>query len=473
MSELAPASRPPGELETAAAAAAPAAEPIADPEAFLPKRVNDSPRREGILGLAIAFVFFGVFGGFAAFVPLDAAVYAVGEVTVAGHRQAVQHPEGGVVSRLLVSENQHVEKDQVLVELADNEPLAATQALTNSVLTLYAQRARLIAERDGQAQVSTPVEFGSLDPSEEAVARLAIAAQRREFGDRARARQAEISVLRQRIAQLEQQQGGSQKQVASAETQQQIIDQEIGAVRQLVEKGLAPQTRLRALERQRAELDGQTGEQTANAARAQEAIGETELQIASAQQSFKAQVAEELRQTELRLGELTPRWISEKARLSRTQVRAPASGRVVGLSVFTEGGVVGAGQTLMEIVPDTGDYLIEARAEPQDADDLRPGMRTEVRFSGLPNRRLPRIEGEVINVSADRLVDERSGLAYYRMEVRVPEAELARLLESLGDDDRIRPGIPAEVVVPLRGRTMLEYLTEPLTDSMWRSFREH
>lgn len=436
--------------------------------------LDDSPRHEGRLGAAVMAVFFGIFGGFATFVPLNAAVHAVGEVAVVGHRQAVQHPEGGLVSRLLVRENQHVEKDQVLLELSEMDLAADASALSSTVIGLRAQRARLLAERDGAASISQPPEFAPLAGAAQTDAATALREQQRLFLERARARAAERGVLNQRIAQLQEQQSGAMRQMASAQRQQELIEEEITGVRELVEQGLAPVTRLRNLERQKAELDGEIGQQSAAAARAQEAIGETTLQQASAVQSFKAAVAEELRQTELRLGELSPRMVASQGRLDRAQLRAPATGTVVALAVFTEGGVVQAGQTIMEIVPDTGDFVVEAKADPSDADDLRPGMPTEVRFSGLPARRLPIIAGEVVNVSADRLVDQRTGIAYYKLEVRVPEAELARLIAALdGDAGRIRPGIPAEVVVPLRGRTMLEYLTEPLMDNLWRAFREH
>jgi len=467
MSEVVSASAPRAVDAPAPAPAAPIAAPI-EPS------VDDSPKREGWLGGAVIALFFGVFGGFATFVPLNAAVYAVGEVTVVGHRQAVQHPEGGVVARLLVRENDHVEKDQVLVELSEMELMADASALTSTVIGLRAQRARLQAERDGRSAMAAPPEFAALSGERGRDAETALAEQRRLFAERARARAAEQDVLSKRIAQLEEQQAGAERQVAAAKRQQELIADEITGIRDLVEKGLAPITRLRALERQSAELDGEIGQQTAAAARAREAIGETTLQKSAAIQTFKAEVAEELRQTELRLGELSPRMVASQGRLERAQVRAPATGRVVGLTVFTEGGVVQAGQTIMEIVPDTGDFVIDAKVDPRDADDLSPGMPTEVRFSGLPARRLPIISGELTAISADRLVEQRTGLAYYKAEVRVPEAELARVTAALGGEaDRIRPGIPAEVVVPLRGRTMLEYLTEPLTDSLWRAFREH
>lgn len=443
------------------------------PTAMAPA-LDDSPARDGWAGLAVLILFFGVFGGFAAFVPLNAAVHAVGEVSVVGHRQAVQHPEGGVVSRLLVHEDDHVKKDQVLLELSEMELAADASSLGSTVVSLQAQRARLLAERDGRGAVGQPPEFAALTGPSRDEAEQALTEQRRLFAERARARQGQQEVLDQRIAQLKEQQVGSERQKAAAKRQQELIDEEIAGVQQLVDKGLAPLTRLRGLERQRAELDGEIGAQAAAAARSQEAIGETVLQKSATQQAFKADVADQLRQTEQRLGEVAPRMVASQGRLQRAQVRAPATGRVVGLAVFTEGGVVAAGQTIMEIVPDVKDYAIDAKIDPRDADDIHPGMATEVRFSGLPSRRLPIISGEVTNVSADRMVDQRTGIPYYKVEVRVPQSELDRVIKAVGGDaDRIRPGIPAEVVVPLRGRTMLEYLTEPLTGSLWRSFREH
>ena len=151
---------------------------------------------------------------------------------------------------------------------------------------------------------------------------------------------------------------------------------------------------------------------------------------------------------------------------------APAAGRVVGLSVFTVGGVVTAGETLMEIVPSDRRLVIEARASPTDADDLAVGMDTQIRFPALQERNMPILSGRIESVSADSFEDERTGVRYFKMRVEVPPEELA-VIRRFRADGGLRPGLPAEVMVPMRKRSALAYLIEPLTQSLWRAGREH
>ena len=225
-------------------------------------------------------------------------------------------------------------------------------------------------------------------------------------------------------------------------------------------------------ERAAADLEGEEGSLNAQIARANEAIGETRLQILGVGRDTQAEVAEQLRQVQVQLNELQPRLAASRDQLARALVRAPASGQVVGLTVFTEGGVVQPGQTLMEIVPAEASLVIEARVAPPDADDLELGQRTEVRFTAFRDRALPILRGEVTGISADSFTDERTGEAYFRATVIVPPEELARIGVGPDEATALRPGLPVEVVVPQRKRTALQYFIEPLTRNLWRSFRE-
>ena len=231
--------------------------------------------------------------------------------------------------------------------------------------------------------------------------------------------------------------------------------------------------RVRALERQAAALDGEEGALRAQVARAQEAIGETRLQMLGVGSQTDEEVADLLRQVQVQLDELNPRLTAAREQLARAQVRAPASGRVVGLSVFTIGGVVQPGQMLMEVVPEEAALIVSAEVSPTDADDLRMGQDTEVRFSAFRERDLPILHGTVTDISADSFTDERTGRSFFRVTVEVPPSELAKIEAVRGEDTGLIPGLPVEVVVPLRKRTALQYFFEPLTQSVWRSFREH
>lgn len=433
---------------------------------------EDSPRKEFRLGAAIAGAFFVGLLGCAAFIPLDAGAYAEGVVAVSGNRQAVQHRDGGIVTSLHVKEGQLVSKGDVLLTISASELLAAERGQAGEVIALFAERARLLAERDGLGQIAEPAEFGDLSPEDRILADDAMRGQRLLFQARRNSIQAERGVLSQRSRQQSEQIGGYEHQMASNREQRRLIGEELAALEPLVSRGFVSLNRVRALERTAAELDGNYGAYQADIARTGEAIGEARLQIVSIERQMLEQVATQLREVQVRLDELMPRLAATREQLARARVRAPASGRVVGLNAFTVGGVVAPGATVMEIVPQDRRLLIEAKASPTDADDLRVGMATQIRFSALQERNLPIFQGTISNVSADSFEDERTGQRFFRIQVQVPPEELS-VIRQFREDGGLRPGLPAEVMVPLRKRTALSYLVEPLTQTLWRAGREH
>jgi HlyD family secretion protein len=439
--------------------------PVPTADAPLP----DAPRTELRIGLAVIVAFFVLFLGWAAFFPLDAGAYATGQVAVSGNRQAVQHRDGGVVSALRVAEGDTVKAGQILMEVAGGELQATERGLAGQVLALLAQRSRLIAERDGLGSVPTPPEFATLPPEDVPLAEEALSLQRRQFGARSSGRSTERGVLAQRVSQLEQQQAGFQRQLTANAEQRRLIEDELADVRRLAEQGYAPLSRVRALERQAAQLDGEDGSLRSQIARVGEQIGETRLQMASVGTSLNEDVADQLKNVEVQLNELQPRLASVRAQIARNQVRAPVGGQVVGLTIFTPGGVIQAGQTLMEIVPEDASPVIVAEVDPTFIDNLEVGQFTQVMFPGLREGNPPRLAGRVTRISADVLTDQQSGRRWFRTEIVVPEAEVAKLGRAA---TAVRPGAPVEVVVLTRKRTVLQYLFEPLMRGLWRSGSE-
>lgn len=434
-----------------------------------PVVVSDNPRRELVVGGVIVLLFFGLFLGWAAFAPLDAGAYAQGQIAVSGNRQAVQHREGGVVSALHVAEGDAVRRDQILLTLSSGELRATERGVASQVFALIAQRARLIAERDGLRGVPLPPEFDDLPPADAALARESLRIQQLQFGARRVGRSTETGVLRQRVAQLHEQILGYERQIAANMEQQRLIQEELAGMRSLAEQGYAPLTRVRALERTAAQLDGELGSLRAQIARSREAVGETRLQMSGVSSEMNEDVADQLRQIDVQLNELRPRLTELRSQIARSEVRAPASGQVVGLTIFTQGGVIQPGQTLMEIVPNDASQIIVAQISPNDVDNLRVGQTTEVRFPGLRERNPPTIHGRVTRLSADSFTVEETGASYFRTEIVVPAAELAKLGRSA---NALRPGAPVEVIILLRKRTALSYLLEPLTNNLWRSGSE-
>jgi HlyD family secretion protein len=431
----------------------------------------DDPRRDIRIGGIIGFLFFVVLLGWAAFAPLDAGVHAQGNVAVAGNRQAVQHPGGGVVAAIHVREGQKVKAGDILVEMQAPDLEATERALTTEYFTLVAQRARLLAERNGQGNFAPPAEFARLSPEDRPIADQALALQRAQLQARSGSLSAQTSVLGQRSRQLAEQQSGYAQQRASLREQQRILQDELAGLKELEKKGFASTTRVRGVERALEELRGREASMTAEIARAGEGMGETRMQSLSLRKTSLEEVAAELRETQTRLSDILPKLISAREQLQHARLRAPASGTVVGLSVFTVGGVVSPGQTLMEIVPDNRNLVVQAQVSPGDADDVFQGQKAQVRFLSVHDRTLPLLSGTVRTISADRLKDEKSGLSFFVAEVEVPPAEMARVRGALGRG-QLRPGLPVEVVMTSRKRTALDYFLEPLTVHFWSSLRE-
>lgn len=401
---------------------------------------EDSGRADIVAGLLAIGLFFVGFLGWAAVTPLDAAVVASGVVVVSGNRQTVQHRDGGVISRLLVDEGDEVQRGQILIELGAPELVAHEQALLSQTVDLQMQRARLTAESGGTRNLVRPQEWAAMDPSDREVAEAAFVRHQREVGSGG------WSTYDARIA-------GYRGEIESLTRQETLLTQEIEGMRALAAEEFAPETRLRALERSLAELHGRRSELTA--------------QIASTQQERY----EELRRVDARLAELMPQLAGAREQLEQTRLRAPADGAVVGLTVHTVGGVVRAGERLMDIVPQGHELIVEAQVRPQDGDDLQPGQTTQVRITAFGGRDLPLVHGEVKQVSADRFTDERTGRPYFLIQVAVPQTEIDKLTQA-GSGRRLRVGLPAEIIVPTRKRTALQYLIEPLNQTLWRSLRE-
>jgi HlyD family type I secretion membrane fusion protein len=433
--------------------------------------VAGDPDREIRLGTTIAVLFFVLFLGWAAVMPLDAGVHATGTIAVAGNRQSVQHRDGGVVTAIHVREGQHVRAGDVLIELSAPELKASERALTSDYLTLLAQRARLLAERTGQRNFAPPPEFASLSPADREIAVQVMQLQRSEMLARSGSISAQQSVLGQRAQQLVQQQSGYSKQRQALIEQQRLIAEELAGLKTIAAKGFASMNRVRALERAQADLKGQEAQMVSESARAGEGIGETRMQSLSVSRGRLEQVETDLKDTQSKLSETLPKLVATREQLERSQVRAPATGQVVGLQVFTVGGVVAPGQKLLDVVPDGRELVIQAQLNPSDADDAFAGQSAQIRFVSVHNRTLPLFSGTVRTVSADSFTDEKTGRSYFRAEIVVPDNELRKVRSVLGRGE-LRPGLPVEAVLAVRKRTALQYLLEPLTGALWRSGRE-
>lgn len=435
--------------------------------------IDDRPDRDMRTGIIIAFLFFIVFLGWAAFARLDAAAYAPGRLTVEGQRQSVQHRDGGVIGAIFVKEGQHVRQGQPLMELAAADVRAQARMYSAQYIGLQAQRARLLAEQLGAGHVEWPAEFATLQGQEKEDAQEAIKLQTTQFDSRASVLTAQTGVLREQAGQVQETARGYRSQLAASTEQARLIGEELDSLRDVADKGFVSKSRIRALERARADLQGQEGQYSASIARSGAEAGENRLKALEAEKAYRERAASELRDVEFSLNEIAPKYRAAKDQLARLEIRAPATGIVVGLSVFTVGGVIAPGQKLMDIVPDHAGLVIEARISPEDIDDLKVGQDAQIRFNSLHERDLPIMDGRITRLSADSFQDEKTGQSFYTGEITVPSKELDIIRNRRGEDFNLKAGMPVQVLVPLRARTALQYALEPLTQSLWLSFREH
>jgi HlyD family secretion protein len=287
------------------------------------------------------------------------------------------------------------------------------------------------------------------------------------FEARASARQSQKELLRGQIGQLGQQISGLDAQIRSKAAQLRLITGELEGIQSLYDKHLVPLTRLTALQREAARLDGERGQLVSTIAETQAKISGAELQIVRIDQEFRAEVTKDLRESQDKEAELAERSVAAQDQLNRIIIRAPSSGVVHELSAHTIGGVIGPAEVIMVIVPDLDDLQIEARLSPNDIDQVRIGQKAIVRFPAFNQRTTPQLSGTVSYVSADLSHDQQTHAAYYTIKAILSREELERL-----GDLQLVSGMPAELFLETGSRTMMSYLLKPITDQLRRTFNQ-
>ncbi|MDJ0275584.1 HlyD family type I secretion periplasmic adaptor subunit [Sphingomonas sp. 2R-10] len=434
--------------------------------------LDDSPRRPAMVGVAVGLVFFVGFLGWAGFARLDAAAVGTGQVAVMGNRQTVQHRDGGTVGQVLVREGQHVAAGQLLVSLAAPEVDAQERALAESVIGLEAQQARLEAEVTG-GPIRWPEAFAGYAGRDARIAERARAVQSGQSSARGGMLAASGNVNVQRRRETEEQIRGYVAQARSTREQRESLQAQLASARTLQDKGFVSLNAIRQLERSVSQMDAAIADLNARVAASRASNSGVASEDVQNRRRMQTESSAALRDTLFQLNEMRPKWLAARDQLRRTAVRAPVAGRIVGLSVFSQGAVLAPGQRVLDIVPDAAPLIVRTQFAPGDIDGVEEGREAEVRFLSLHQRDLPIILGSVRSVSADALTDERTGASHYEVDVAVPPSQYAALQQSRGGKSAgIRPGIPVQVFIRLRKRTALQYMFDPLVEAFSRSFRE-
>lgn len=417
------------------------------------------------LGAATVVVLLGGSLLWAGTTDLAGAVIAEGAVAVENSVKKVQHPSGGVVAQLLVTEGQEVDAGQVLLRLDATLQQASHSIVAKALDQALARQARLEAERDDLAVVASPSQL--IARLDDAAANEVMASERRLFLDRRQSRDGQKKQLRERIEQLKQTIGGHDLQQRTKAEEIQLIEKEYQAVKTLLDKGLMTIDRANALARGIARLRGERGQLIASIAESRARIAETELELLQVDQKFREQVSQELRDLLAQQGELVEREIAAGDQLKRIEITAPSKGRVQQLAVHTVGGVISPAEPLMQIVPLDDELLVEARISPQDIDQIVLGQDALLRLSAFNRSTTPEVKGTVVRLSADLVTDPQTGIGFYRAGIRIEKAERAKLAGLT-----LVPGMPVESMIQTGSRTVLSYLLKPVGDHAQRAFRE-
>ena len=437
--------------------------------AYTPGAVPVTPlphiRRLVIAGSAIVGVFVLGSIGWAALAPLESAAQAPGVVEVESSRKTVQHLEGGIIGAILVTDGEKVVAGQPLIRLDDTKARTTLDALQGQLWDSLAGEARLIAERDGASAPAYPDTLTARADDPDIA--LVLAGQNKMFQTRRSLQQSKTELIQQRIAQTHEEIIGLQAQEAADRQRIALINEEIAGLKQLVEKGLERKPRLLALQRDLAEIEGKRGDTIAQIARAQENIAESRVSILNQENDMQNEVAGSLRDTQKKIHELEEQIQAAQDVLSRIEVRAPEDGIVTDLRVHTPGGVVTAGEPLLDLVPPTDRLIIQAQVRPEDINLVHAGLPALVRLTPYKQRRTPPLEGTVDYVSADRLVDKHTNLPYYAAKIRIDEEKMKKLVGV-----EMIPGMPAEVSIKTGESTVAMYALSPVLDSFRRAFRE-
>ncbi|WMW81086.1 HlyD family type I secretion periplasmic adaptor subunit [Undibacterium cyanobacteriorum] len=420
-------------------------------------QVMDDPTSYTRLGWILVLIFFVAFLGWGFFAPLDKGVPMSGNVTVATNRKMIQHQVGGTVDEILVKDGEHVKAGQVLLRMNSVASRSAAEIARVQLFTAQAMAARLDAEREGARTINFPKELlaARTDPRVESNIQL----QQQLFSARQGALTNELAAVDETIAGLQASLKGMEESMESKKLQQQLLKEQLDGVRDLAKDGYIAKSRLFDVERTYAQINGSISEDIGNMSRISRQIGELKLKKLQRQQEYQKEVRTQLTDAQKEAEALNNRLQALDFELKNVEVKAPVSGTIVGMNVFTKSAVVPSGFKLMELVPDGDPLIVEGMLPVHLVDKVHKGLKVQLIFSAFNANTTPHIPGVVTEVAADRTVDERSGQAFYKVRAEVAPEGL-KMISNLN----IRPGMPVELFVITGERTMMNYLFKPVLD---------
>ncbi|WP_339033490.1 HlyD family type I secretion periplasmic adaptor subunit [Bradyrhizobium symbiodeficiens] len=418
-------------------------------------------RSRGVMVAVLAIALIGGCGSWAVHARLTGAVIAQGKVAVRKQVKLIQHRDGGIVAEILVANGDAVKAGDILVRLDETQTKAELGVLKGQRAELEGRRARHLAERDGATAIRFDSRFEH-DPFTAEIARGEI----RLFNENLAVREARRDQLSLQIGQFEEQVRGLTAQQEANSNERKMVKEDLERLTPLYNKGFIEIGKIRTMERDLVKIDGLKGEIDANIARVKGQISESRIKIIELDQQARTDGQRDLREVDGKLAELQERIVASLDRLSRMVIRSPIPGTVNELAVNSVNGVIAPKETLMSIVPESADLVVEAKLSPTDIDQATTGQSARLRFSSFNQRTTPEVAGTVETIGAAATLDQASGQTYYLSTIVIAGGEK----QVAGKP--IVPGMPVEVFLTTGDRTALSYLMKPFTDQMMKSFRE-
>ena len=413
----------------------------------------------------VLIVSLGGFGAWAYLAPLSSAAIAPGVIIVESKRKPIQHLEGGIVQQVHVSDGDFVIKGQPLITLSPTKAQASLLRLRAQWQSDLARLNRLQSELANHPEIQFDMRLLSLgsDPN---VASL-LKTQNNLFAKRQSLKSGESEVLEQKVEQSKLDLQGFQQRYYAGTRSLKYLEEQVQMHQKLLLSGNTSKSRLLDLQRERSQLQGDVADLKARIGHSKRTIAEAKLELINADYTYAKTLGEEIQDLERKLNETREAMVNAQDVLTRVEIVAPQSGVVVGLNIVSENAIVPPGETLMELVPQEDELIVEALVKPEDIEALRVGLDTQVRLTAYSFRKTPPINGKLIHISADRISDQATGSSAYLARVSLNKAEL-KALESIS----LYPGMPAEVMILLEQQTPLEYLLNPLSVSAYKAMRE-
>jgi len=418
------------------------------------------------IGLLVLFITFVIFGGWAAFAPLNSATVAKGDVVVLSNNRVVEHYEGGIISKILVKEGDNVEIGQVLLQLSPTQAQSELSVLQSRLYELTASKSRLIAERSDADNIT--FDKALINQPSENIDSI-IQGQINVFNTRKQALNGQLEIFTQRVIALEQQVTGLISLNETLETRIRTYRSDLRDWEAMYKQQFTDKTRLQEMRRELARLTGEKSSNLSEMARLKVKIVETESELLLKKQQFQENIASELSKTQSEIADLESKKLALLDRIERIQISAPVTGKINGLSIYTVGQVVKPGVQLMEIVPSTRDFGVKARIGLSSIHKVHEGLLADVRFSSFEAQNTHVVEGKVVHLSADKFTDPTTAEEYFEVKI---ELTPKGILQMQDDSIPMMPGMPVEVLIKTGERTLLGYFTKPFQNMFARSFNE-